>query len=215
MKRLLVSLSFSLLCVTTHAQNNLRHVTFPDITTDSIPASPRQRVSRSVVLALTDQWQAIGFISANSARDVNTFSSARFDFVNSKILFNNSVSMEQAYDLSFDYELTNNKGQSKIELRFVVLAPTPVYFPFPDATAGNNYVDISEINMPGSFRRHFEYTIHTTPDIKSYGVQIQMRAVSYVASTNILTGVITSLLTALTGTDRVNLNTANLNIYAK
>jgi len=192
----------------------VKHMTEPERYSDMFGGTPRQRVSKSTALVLTDTWQTIQFVSGNSTYDVNTFPEPRWDFVNHKMIANPNTTMEQAYDLSFDYQVTNVKGASKVQLRFVIPAPTPIYVPFPDdGTTG--YVDLAEINNQGVFKKHFQFPIYASTNIRTYGLQIQIRAVSYVTSSNILTGILTGLLTILTGSDRVTLNNCSLNIYSK
>lgn len=214
MKHLRVLILFLLIIPSSlHAQTGLPHLTAVDITSNLLPATPRQRVSRNTVLALTDQWQTIA-LSTIAPYDVSSFTVPRWDATNSRIVFDPAMTIEQAYDLSFDYQITNVKGSSKVQLRFAILAPTPLYFPFPE-DLGAGYVDMAEINMPGIFKRHFSYSVYTSTNIRAYGIQIQMRAISYIPNTNLITGLIANVLTVLAGTDRVNLNLANLNIYAK
>lgn len=205
----LVVLSFSL-----DAQIVRPHITKDERANDMLQGTPRQRVSRLTSLTLTDQWQTVQFVEGSSAFNVNTFPQARWDYTNHKLLINPSNIMEQAYDLSFDYQVTNVTGQSKIQLRFVIPSPAPVYFPFPDD--GNNaYVDLSEVNMIGIYKRHFQFPIYGNANMRQYGVQIQMRVQSFNQTSNILTGVLSLVSTVLTGTNRVALNNCSLNIYAK
>lgn len=181
---------------------------------DRLAGTPRQRVSTLTSLTLTENWQTIAFISGASSYNMNTFPQTRWDYANNKLLMNPENALEQAYDLSFDYTLNNVKGQSKIQMRFVVPAPAPFYFPFPD-DALNAYVDISEVNMPGLYKRHFQYPIYTSVLSRTYGLQIQVRAISFVPSVNILNGALSLLSTVLSGSDRVVMTNSSLNIYSK
>ena len=180
---------------------------------DMLVAPPRQRVSRMTALTLTDTWQTISFIEGSSAFNLNSFPQSRWDYTTNKLKINPDNTLEQSYLLSFDYSLTNVINQSKVQMRFVIPAPTPIYFPFPDDT--EPYLDLCQLFMPGTLKQNFIYPIYGNTSMRNYGVQIQMRVVSYVPTANILSGVISLLTTVLSGTNRVILNNCSLNIYSQ
>lgn len=213
MKRLFTMILLGL-SLALDAQTVRTHITDYERDMDMLKATPRQRVARMTSLTLDTTWRTVVFVEGSSTFNTNTFPSARWDYVNNKLLINTNITFEQAYDLSFDYNLTNVTGQSKVQLRFLIPSPTPIMAPFPDdgATA---YVDLSELNMPGTYKRHWQYPIYGNASMRQYGLQIQMRVQSYTPSVNLLSGVISLLTTILTGTNRVTLNNCNLNIYAK
>jgi len=191
------------------------HVTQIQRTADLLSALPRQRVSTSTALVLTDQWQTVTFVSGNSLFDMNNFATSRWDFTNSKLLTNPLNNYEQGYTLRFDMSLQNVTGMSKVQLRFVIPAPTPTYFPFPNSST-NSFVDVTTLTIQGEIKNNsFGYDIYTNSDFRTYGCQIQMRALSYSNTSNILTGLISQVLTVLTGSNRVSILNSSLNIYAK
>ena len=191
------------------------HVTQLQRTADLLSSLPRQRVSTSTALVLTDQWQTVSFVSGNSAFDMNNFATSRWDFANNKILTNPLNNYEQGYTLRFDMSLQNVTGMSKVQLRFVIPAPTPTYFPFPNSSTAS-FVDVTTLTIQGEVKNNsFGYDIYTNSDFRTYGCQIQMRALSYSNTSNILTGLISQVLTVLTGSNRVSVLNSSLNIYAK
>jgi len=182
---------------------------------DQLASLPRQRVSTNTALILTDQWQTVNFVSGNSAFDTNSFAQTRWDFTNNKILANPDNSFEQGYTLRFDMSLQNVTGMSKVQLRFVIPAPTPTYFPFPNS-ATTSFVDVTTLTIQNETKNNtFGYDIYTNPDFRTYGCQIQVRALSYTNTSNILTGLISQVITTLTGGNRVQVLNSSLNIYAK
>lgn len=191
------------------------HVTQMARATDQLSSLPRQRVSTSTALVLTDQWQTVSFVSGNSPFDMNNFTTSRWDFINNKILTNPLNNYEQGYTLRFDMSLQNVTGMSKVQLRFVIPAPTPTYFPFPNSST-NSFVDVTTLTIQGEVKNNtFGYDIYTNSDFRTYGCQIQMRALSYSNTSNILTGLISQVLQVLTGSNRVSVLNSSLNIYAK
>lgn len=191
------------------------HVTQLGRFSDQLQALPRQRVSASTALVLTDQWQTVSFISGNSAFDMSSFATSRWDFTNQKILTNPLNNYEQGYTLRFDMSLQNVTGMSKVQLRFVIPAPTPTYFPFPNSST-NSFIDVTTLTIQNEVKNNsFGYDIYTNSDFRTYGCQIQMRALSYSNTSNILTGLISQVLTVLTGGNRVSILNSSLNIYAK
>lgn len=191
------------------------HVTQMARATDQLSSLPRQRVSTSTALILTDQWQTVTFVSGNSPFDMNNFTTPRWDFTNQKLLTNPNNSYEQGYTLRFDMSLQNVVGMSKVQLRFVIPAPTPTYFPFPNS-ASTSFVDVTTLTIGSEVKNNsFSYDIYTNSDFRTYGCQIQMRALSYSNTSNILTGLISQVLTVLTGGNRVSVLNSSLNIYAK
>lgn len=190
-------------------------VTLLDRAKDRLSSLPRQRVSTNTALVLTDQWQTVTFISGNSPFDMNNFSTSRWDFTNNKILTNPLNVYEQGYTLRFDMSLQNVTGMSKVQLRFVVPAPAPTYFPFPNSST-TSFVDVTTLTIQNEIKNNsFSYDIYTSADFRTYGCQIQMRALSYTNTSNILTGVISQVLNVLTGGNRVSILNSSLNIYAK
>lgn len=191
------------------------HVTQFSRSTDLLGALPRQRVSTNTALVLTDQWQTLTFVSGNSPFDMNSFTSPRWDYVNSKLTPNPANNYEQGYTLRLDMSLQNVTGMSKVQIRFVIPAPTPIYFPFPNSST-NSFVDVTTLTIQGEVKNNtFGYDIYTNSDFRTYGCQIQIRALSYSNTSNIVTGVISQVLTVLTGGNRVSVLNSSLNIYAK
>jgi len=219
MKKLLLSilLSYSLIASAQIQDQTLidPHVSKMERFGDRLNALPRQRVSTSTALVLTDQWQTVAFVSGNSAFDTNSFTTSRWDFTNNKILTNSLNAFEQGYTLRFDMSLQNVTGMSKVQLRFVIPAPTPTYFPFPNS-ATTSFVDVTTLTIQNEVKNNtFGYDIYTNSDFRTYGCQIQLRALSYTNTSNILTGLISQVLTVLTGGNRVSVLNSSLNIYAK
>lgn len=178
---------------------------------DTYPGNPRQRVARMTSLVLTDQWQTVVMVTGSSAFNMNTFPESRWDYTNNKMLLNPGNSTEQSYFLSFDYKLTNITGMSKVQLRFLI--PTAnTSFPFPDDT--DPFTDLVQLYMPGIIKQNFFYPIYGNTNMRQYGLQLQMRVVSYLQSVNILNGLVNLNSTLLSGADRVTLNTCSLNIYS-
>jgi len=219
MKKLLLSilLSYSLIASAQIQDQTLidPHVSKMERFGDKLQALPRQRVSTNTALVLTDQWQTVAFVSGNSAFDTNSFTTSRWDFTNNKILTNPLNAFEQGYTLRFDMSLQNVTGMSKVQLRFVIPAPTPTYFPFPNSVT-TSFVDVTTLTIQNEVKNNtFGYDIYTNSDFRTYGCQIQLRALSYTNTSNILTGLISQVLTVLTGGNRVSVLNSSLNIYAK
>jgi len=123
--------------------------------------------------------------------------------------------MEQGYDLSLDMSLQNVTGMSKVQIRFVIPSPTPFYFPFPNSSS-SSFVDATTLTIQGEVKNnHFQFPIYTNADFRTYGCQIQIRALSYSNTSNILTGLVSQLLTVLTGGNRVQVLNSSLNIYGR
>lgn len=183
---------------------------------DMLPATPRQRVSmdRSVPLALTGAWQAVPFAAGASARDVNTFPVSRYDYANQLILANPMTGYEQAYNLSLDLSVNLNASNVyvKLAVRFVVPAPTPIYFPLPES---QGRIDLPDQLMPPNGAVHFDYTVYTNAAIKDYGAQVQVRATTYqLSGSGLLGGLIGLVTTVLSGNQRPTLTDAVMNMYA-
>lgn len=211
MKKLLLAISIFITFSTSQGQTVRTMVAEELRQIDTYPGTPRQRVARMTALTLTDQWQTVVMVNGSSAFNMNTFPETRWDYTNNKMLLNPGNSTEQSYLLSFDYRLTNVTGMSKVQLRFLI--PTAgTSFPFPDDT--EPFVDLCQLYMPGILKQNFLYPIYGNANMRQYGLQIQMRVVSYIQSVNILNGVISLSSSILSGTDRVTLNTCSLNIYS-
>lgn len=219
MKKLLLSIILAYPLLTTAQVRDVTllapNVTQMDRSKDQLSSLPRQRVSTSIPLILTDQWQTVAFVSGNSPFDTNSFSQSRWDFTNNKIVTNTDNVFEQGYTLRSDMSLQNVTGMSKVQLRFVVPAPTPTYFPFPNS-ATTSFVDVTTLTIQNEVKNNtFGYDIYTNSDFRQYGCQIQLRALSYSNTSNILTGLISQVLTVLTGSNRESVLNSSLNIYAK
>lgn len=211
MKKFIISLLCLITFATSQAQTVRTMVAEELRKVDNYPGNPRQRVARMTSMVLTDQWQTVVMVNGSSAFNMNTFQESRWDYTANKMLLNPANSTEQSYFLSFDYKLTNVTGMSKVQLRFLI--PTAgTSFPFPDDT--EPYTNLIQLYMPGVVKQNLFYPIYGNANMRQYGLQIQMRVVSYLQSVNILNGLVSLSSSILTAGDRVTLNTCSLNIYA-
>lgn len=164
---------------------------------DLLPSTPRLRVSlnRAAPLLLNSTWQTIPYVITNTPFDVNTFPDSRYDTTTSTIMPNTSVSSDQAYQLELDFKFQHTKRPLTFQLRFMVPAPTPIYFPLPqtDGYTDLRYIaktytgglvgnllavgnlSLTEDTTQMTNRETYIRSIYSALGIKDYGVRVQIR----------------------------------------
>lgn len=158
------------------------HRTDEDFMQANTEAQPYFKVSRSVNMNLTTSWQRIDF---NGTSTANTFPSGS-DGINKKIywdstnkLFKFNDTMDRNYDIQFNAKITSssilsllNVSLTNIQLRYVVPAPTPLYFPLPDS---DQCIDIGAAGLLSTWRGTHSYTVRVDALKRQYGLGVEMR----------------------------------------
>lgn len=150
--------------------------------------APRMRVSKQASMNITTAWQRIDFDGLTSL-DVNLFPfmsnglrQVYWDSVNKVFKFN-PVDHDRNFDIRFGTVFSQGLTIVNMQLRFVVPAPTPLYFPFPlkadDATLqGRGYTDLNQLpaGVGTDYGTVYKDNLYSNALARAYGVGIEMKA---------------------------------------
>lgn len=139
---------------------------------------PRLRASLQASLTLTNVWQTVSF-KKTGTYDVDTFpNGGRFDTANNKLIAASGETQDKQYDVEFFYKFTAALVPiNDIQLRFMIPAPTPIYFPFPD---GDGFVNLGQMVL-SPFNSTYKQTLYFNAQVRQYGIHLQLRTASLIA----------------------------------
>ena len=150
-----------------------------DVMNGSLPPTPRFRVNRTAQLTLSQAWQRIDF-NGTSSFNLNSFplvagqsyKTVDWDAVNKLFKFNSNA--DRNYVLTFNYKFAGGLRPASVLLRFVIPAPSPVYFPFPETDKCTDLVTLESIN---DYRSFFELSVYANASMRQYGLGIELKTV--------------------------------------
>lgn len=157
-----------------------------DRMSDGFPPQPRLRVNRSENMTLSTSWQRIDW-NGNSNFNVNTFptlgsnKAIEYDSTNKRFDFNQTE--DRNYKFQCFYDIQNCIASTKIYYRFVIDAPTPIYFPFPE---GEQQADLTEIAAFSDVQDYLELTFYANSTMRQYGVAFEIKVSSTLLGSPIL-----------------------------
>jgi len=161
------------------------HRTGSDFAAGSTEPQPRLRVNRTSKLDLTSSWQRVDF-NGSSARNGNSFPlvapgtpKVLWDATGKRLRF--MEDQDRNYDVQFSLRTLSGSligsvlGMLavKVQFRFVVPAPTPVYFPLPDVA--DPYADLHTVNLTNAGQESYGQPIYANSEIRQYGLGIDLR----------------------------------------
>lgn len=157
-------------------------LTWEAVQAGDLPPSPRMRVNRAAPLALSTVWQRVAFTGA-SPLNVNTFPGEApnrlVDWDAADWLFRFNAANDRNYSVQLFYHLTAGDVGGWVQLRLVVPAPTPVYFPFPD---GRGCLDLAELAAGQDYGGLLDVGIHADQLTRAYGIGVEVRAAAEAAA---------------------------------
>lgn len=143
---------------------------------------PRLRANLTAALTLTTTWQRLNFAGA-SAYNTNTFPMINgnplvyWDTVARVYRFQSPVDRNYDTTLNGKFQASNllsalNLTTVSVQMRYVVPAPTPIYFPLPD---GQGYVDLLNVNLLSATSGTFGLIAYASQPIRTYGLGVELR----------------------------------------
>lgn len=149
-------------------------VTDADRAEDRQPDVPRMRRSLANAVTLTATWQTLPFLK-RGVYDGDTFPGGRYDETAKKLIGGPGVSVTRNYDLVLYLEMTVPLLTAAIQIRYLIPAPTPVAFPFPDAT--EPYMSLPAA-ATSPWRTRLSEIVYFNDAIRQYGFHVQARTTS-------------------------------------
>ena len=149
-------------------------------TTDTQANPPRLRASfnKAAPLVLTNAWQTVAF-QKTGTYDTDTFpNGGRFDVATNRLVAAAGETGDKQYDVEFFYKLTTALLPiHDVQIRFLIPAPTPIAFPFPD---GDGFANIGSL-LVSPFNALYKQVLYFNALVRQYGIQVQLRTAALIS----------------------------------
>ena len=171
--------------------DNNRVLYMKDLVEDRLKNQPYLRATTLNNISVNNTWVRLDF-SGNSNFNNNTFplkdvdKMIYWDNVNKKFIFNRDTI--GFYSIKLDFLLKGGNRNTTLDMRFVIPAPTPIYFPLPESFERKTLIRLLRKNSLES-ADHLEI-IRTTDILTDYGLGVELKITNNASNVKLEDGII-------------------------
>ena len=146
-----------------------------DLAEDRLQDKPYARFNRTTDLTLSTTWQRVDFngtssLNANTYPNTGSGKQVDWDATDKKFVFNRDTL--GLYNIFLTYQFAGGVRPASVDMRFVIPAPTPIYFPLPDTIEHLPLVDITRL---ATVATKDSQIVRSTSVVTEYGIGIELR----------------------------------------